>query len=208
MKNKFLFLFLFSFFILSSFCFAIDYPMININDCYSNITVNVTAALTIDAGEYSIKDCTDLLNNTWQCNCTSSVPIILSVLPNTINNYTVTASYTSVRYTEEVHSGGGTYYPTIYHNVTINTTGNVTQNVSQNNSNNNVYIGNQTIPIKPIVNLTPPVDKTNFLNNSNSTPGNASFLGKEENGPGIFASIGNFFSNIFKSVWTFLTRPW
>jgi len=198
------FLFLFSFIILSSFCFAIDYPMININDCYSNITVNVIPTMIIDSGEYSVKDCTNLSNNTWQCNC--GTPIILSVLPNTINNYTLVATYTSVSYTPEVQvastggggGGGGGYYPTIYHNDT---------NTSTNQSNNNVYIENKTIPTVPVIQIVPTNVSTNLYQNTavvgNTTSSNST-LPKEENRSGIFASIGNF----FRMIWKFLTRPW
>lgn len=62
-------------------------------DCYNNITVDVTATETIDAKEYSLRDCTETEENKWLCGCNGTYDLILDTKINAINHYNFTINY-------------------------------------------------------------------------------------------------------------------
>jgi len=59
-----------------------------------NMTVAITGSLEIDEGEYTLKNCSNLENNTWFCECSGSYDLLLQTKSNTINNYTIITNYT------------------------------------------------------------------------------------------------------------------
>ena len=62
-------------------------------DCTSLI-IDVEGDLNIESGEYWFENCTETSENKWSCNCYDGYDLIISTLPNTINNYTIAADYT------------------------------------------------------------------------------------------------------------------
>ena len=114
MKWQILFLLFFLFPLVT----ALEYNVGKINDCVTNLNINVTGTLTINENEYSLKDCNLLQSNYWSCSCSN--PIILITLKNTINNYTFTITYTIQQVQKEIkHSGGGSSGGGYYYNPNI-----------------------------------------------------------------------------------------
>lgn len=78
-------------------------------NCVGNLTIDVQGSEIIEQGEYWFRNCTEISNNSWSCDC--SEEIILETHPGAINNYSITLSYNylgeepEVRY---IYSGGGT----------------------------------------------------------------------------------------------------
>jgi hypothetical protein len=128
--------------------YAIDYPIGKITNCDSPITLSVTAIYPIDFGEFSINCPYD---DVWTCQCGSNM--IISVLPNTVNIYTIKASYTTTTVSSGgSHHSGGSYTPItwIVSKNATNTSKNMTLDIT-------VPIGNVTPNITPPPVITPPV---------------------------------------------------
>ena len=71
-----------------------DQKLITLSSC-KNLFVNVTAIDTIDTGEYSLINCTEIATNYWFCDCTDNYDLYLSTQINTLNNYTFNLTYYS-----------------------------------------------------------------------------------------------------------------
>lgn len=90
--------------------------VLNINNCYDKVQINVSGYTNIDIGEYSFNNCTENLTNYWLCDCNGYFDIVLNTLPNTINNYSIEIKYINYYIEEEViintgSSGGGYFIP-------------------------------------------------------------------------------------------------
>lgn len=103
---------------------ALEYYVTNINDCVTDLNVNVTGVLPISDNEYSLNNCSIIQNNEWLCSC--SKPIILNVATNTINNYTFIITYTiqqvqSLSSSSSGHRSSGSiiWYNFSYNNLTL-----------------------------------------------------------------------------------------
>jgi len=100
---------------------GIEYYVTKINDCVTDLKINVTGVLPINVNEYVLKNCNESLYNYWICGC--SKPIIIDTANNAINNYTFTITYISQHIQKETRkrsSGGGYYYnPNVTYNDSI-----------------------------------------------------------------------------------------
>lgn len=174
----------------SSLAYAIDYNIGQVSECSSPITLSIEGAYPIDIGEYSV-NCPNS-SNLWICSCDS--PMIMSVKSNTINNYTIHATYTVEEMVRHSGGGGGGYYPTVF-----NQTKNITINISKNNSNTPVYVPPIYTP-SPILNLNPDINTDlNIYNTPNTTgqnPSNTTGQNPLEKHRGIFYKIFQWIKKI------------
>lgn len=58
-----------------------------------NTTIEVSGSINIDNGEYSILNCSEVMNDTWFCNCTDVFDIVVKTNASTINNYSFDFTY-------------------------------------------------------------------------------------------------------------------
>ena len=70
------------------------------------VNITITAADTIDEGEYTFINCTKYSMINWTCNTTDG-KIWMKLAPNTINTYNITFRYGTYVTTEEVTPSGG-----------------------------------------------------------------------------------------------------
>jgi len=80
--------------------------LFNIDNCYDKIYINVSGQYNIEQGEYSLINCIEIYNNSWECNCSE---IFLFTEINTLNNYTFNFSYTQ-KFITETGGGSGSYH--------------------------------------------------------------------------------------------------
>ena len=83
-------------------------------DCVGIAKVDVTGNARIDIGEYSLINCSEIKNNSWECDCNNSeLDLIMEVMVNTINLFSFDIEYKYMGEEKKIsHSSGGgyTYY--------------------------------------------------------------------------------------------------
>ena len=78
-------------------------------DKCSSLDVIVSGTLEINKTEYSFLNCSEKLENEWECNCYDGFDLIMETKVNTINNYSIdmTYSYGEITTTTSVSYSSG-----------------------------------------------------------------------------------------------------
>lgn len=176
--------------------YAIDYPIGEITNCASPISLSIHAIYPIDDGEFSINCPYD--NNVWTCACNSNM--IISVLPNTINTYIISASYIT---TTTVSSGGGSHHSGTYTPITWIVSKNATNTSKNMTIQITVPIGNATPNTTPIITqppiitppiVTPVITPPAVINTNNDT--NSTDIIPETTRTGFFSRVWDWIKKI------------